>query len=169
MIGSGAEREILLALAVVGLVASLVVIPIGLPGIWFQIGILTIATALDEVAWWLLAFLLALALAAELVEWVILKRTSARYGASNKAFWGAVLGGLAGVLIGIPIPVVGSLLAGLLGTFLGAILVSLWETRRFKTAGRAAWGAVLGRGLAAAFKTAVGVALLVLGGAGLVL
>jgi hypothetical protein len=164
---NGAERELLLALAILGLFASLVVIPIGLPGMWFMIGILTIGTALDEVAWWLLLFLIGLAIAAEFVEWVIVKKTSARYGASNKAFWGAVVGGVVGVLIGLPIPVVGPLLAGLIGTFLGAIAVALWETRRLGSASRAAWGAVLGRGFAAAFKTAAGVAILVLGAAAL--
>jgi len=161
---TGPHGEVLLALAIVGMLASLVVIPLGLPGTWFMIGILTLATALGEVAWWTLAFLILVAIVAELVEWVIVKKTSARFGASNKAFWGAIAGGLLGVLVGLPIPVVGSLLAGLIGTFLGAVAVALWETRRFRTAGRAAWGAVVGRAFAAAFKTAAGVVVLVIGG-----
>lgn len=165
----GADREIVLALGVVIMIGALFVIPLGFPGIWIMIGILVIGTALDEVAWWLLLFLVLVGIAAELVEWVIVKQTSARYGASNKAFWGAIAGGLIGVLIGLPIPVVGPLVAGLLGTFLGAAIVAWWQTRRLRTASRAAWGAVLGRAFAAAFKTAAGIVILVLGAASLIL
>jgi uncharacterized protein YqgC (DUF456 family) len=159
----GTDREVLLALAIVVMIAALIVIPLGFPGIWIMIGILVIGTAFDEVAWWTLLFLVQVALAAELVEWVIVKKTSARYGASNRAFWGAIAGGLIGVLI----PVVGALIAGLVGTFVGAALVAWWETRRLKMAGRAAWGAVVGRAFAAAFKTAAGIVILVLGAAAL--
>lgn len=166
---AGAERELLLAAGVLVMVASLFVIPLGFPGLWIMIGVLTLATAFGEVAWWTLLFLIGVGVLAEFAEWVIVKRTSARYGASNKAFWGAIAGGLIGVLIGVPVPVVGSLIAGLLGTFAGAALVAYWESRRLGRAGRAAWGAVLGRALAAAFKTAAGVVILVLGGAALLL
>lgn len=166
---SGAEREILLAFAIVVMAAGLLVIPLGFPGTWIMIGVLTVATALDEVAWYVLIVLVLLAVAAEFVEWVIVKRTSARYGASNRAFWGAILGGLVGVVIGIPVPVVGPLIAGLLGTFAGAVVVAWWESRQLRTASRAAWGAVVGRAFAAAFKTAVGIAILVVGGAALLL
>ena len=162
------DRELLLALAIVVMVGSLFVIPLGFPGLWIMIAVLVVATAFGEVAWWMLLFLVLLGVGAELVEWVILKKTSARYGASNKAFWGAVAGGLIGVLIGMPIPVVGALIAGLIGTFAGAAAVALWETRKLRAAGRAAWGAVLGRAFAAAFKTAAGVAILVLGAAALI-
>jgi uncharacterized protein YqgC (DUF456 family) len=164
----GTDREVLLALAIVVMIAALLVIPLGFPGIWIMIGILVIGTAFDEVAWWTLLFLVQVALAAEFVEWVIVKKTSARYGASNRAFWGAIAGGLIGVLIGLPIPVVGALIAGLVGTFVGAALVAWWETRRLKMAGRAAWGAVVGRAFAAAFKTAAGIVILVLGAAALI-
>jgi uncharacterized protein YqgC (DUF456 family) len=167
-VSSGADRELLLALAIVIMIAALLVIPLGFPGIWIMIGVIVIGTALDEVAWWTLLFLTQVGLAAELVEWVIVKKTSARFGASNKAFWGAIVGGLIGVLIGLPIPVVGALVAGLLGTFVGAAIVAWWETRRLKTAGRIAWGAVVGRAFAAAFKTAAGIVILVLGAAALI-
>ena len=166
---TGAERELLLAAAVIVMAGGLLVVPLGLPGLWIMVAVLAAAAFLGEVAWWTVLALAGLAALAEIAEWVIVKRTSARYGASNKAFWGAILGGIVGMLIGAPIPVVGSLVAGVAGTFLGAAAVAWWESRRFGTAGRAAWGAVVGRGLAAAFKTAAGVAILVLGGAALLL
>lgn len=163
------DTTTLLYLALFLMLAALFLVPLGLPGIWIMIGILTVATAYGEVAPWLLLFLVAAGAAAEAVEWVILKRTSARWGASRTAFWGAVAGGLIGVLIGVPIPVLGSLVAGLLGTFAGAAAVALAETRRFRDAGRVAWGALLGRVFAAAFKTAVAIGILVLGAAALLL
>ena len=94
-----------------------------------------------------------------------MKRTTARFGASRRAYWGAIAGGLVGTVVGVPVAVVGALLGGLVGTFAGAALVGLAETRRAGAAGRGAWGALLGRALAAGLKTAVGVAILVLGGA----
>jgi uncharacterized protein YqgC (DUF456 family) len=95
------------------------------------------------------------------------RRISARYGGSGRAFWGAILGGLVGAAIGTPVPVVGTLVAGVLGTFVGAATASLWETRHAPTAARVGWGAVLGRAASAALKISVGVVVLVVGGAAL--
>ena len=163
--------EGLLAFAVLGMVIALVVIPLGLPGLWIMIGILTAAVVGNEVSPWILGFLVVVAVLAELAEWAIVARTSARWGGSRKAFWGAIAGGILGILVGLPIPlpVLGPLLAGLLGTFAGAAIVTLWETRALRSAGRVGCGAVLGRAFAAAAKTAAGVVILVVGGAALIL
>ena len=163
--------EGLLALAVVGMVVALVVIPLGLPGLWIMIGILAAATFADEVSPIVLILLVVIALLAELAEWMIVARTSARWGGSRKAFWGAIAGGLMGILVGLPVPlpILGPLAAGLLGTFAGAAAVTLWETRALRSAGRVGCGAVLGRAFAAAAKTAAGVVILVVGTAALIL
>ena len=163
--------EGLLALAIVGMIVALVVIPLGLPGLWIMIGILAVATWANEVSPWILALLVVVALLAELAEWAIVARTSARWGGSRKAFWGAIAGGLVGILVGLPIPlpILGPLAAGLLGTFAGAAAVTLWETRALRSAGRVGCGAVLGRAFAAATKTAAGVMILVTGAAALIL
>ncbi|HJR52343.1 MAG TPA: DUF456 family protein [Gemmatimonadota bacterium] len=163
--------EGLLALAIVGLIVALVVIPLGLPGLWIMIGILAAATWANEVSPWILMLLVVIALLAELAEWAIVARTSARWGGSRKAFWGAIAGGLLGILVGLPIPlpILGPLVAGLLGTFAGAAAVTLWETRALRSAGRVGCGAVLGRAFAAATKTAAGVVILVTGVAALLL
>ena len=163
--------EGLLALAIVGMIVALVVIPLGLPGLWIMIGILTLAAVADEVSPIILILLVVVALLAELAEWAIVARTSARLGGSRKAFWGAIAGGILGILLGLPIPlpILGPLLAGLLGTFAGAAIVTLWETRALRSAGRVGCGAVLGRAFAAAAKTAAGVVILVVGGAALIL
>jgi len=159
--------DLLAVAAVVAMAAALLLVPLGLPGVWVMIGILTVATALDEVAPALLLVLVAAAVAAEFAEYVIVERSSARYGASRRAYWGAIAGGLVGTFVGFPVPLLGPLLGGVAGTFLGAAAVGLAETRRARAAGRGAWGTVVGRALAAALKTGVGFAILVLGGAAL--
>ena len=166
-----AGPEGLLALAVVIMVVALLLIPLGLPGLWVMIGVLTLAVAGNEVSPWILLVLIVVAVLAELAEWAIVARTSARWGGSRKAFWGAIAGGLAGILLGLPVPlpILGPLLAGLLGTFAGAAAVTLWETRAMRSAGRVGCGAVLGRAFAAAAKTAAGVVILVAGAAALIL
>ena len=163
--------EGLLALAIVGMIVALVLIPLGLPGLWIMIGILAVATFADEVSPIILVLLVVVALLAELAEWAIVARTSARWGGSRKAFWGAIAGGLVGILVGLPVPlpILGPLIAGLLGTFVGAAAVTLWETRALRSAGRVGCGAVLGRAFAAATKTAAGVVILVTGVAALIL
>jgi hypothetical protein len=166
-----AGTEGLLALAVIAMVVALLVIPLGIPGLWIMIGILAIAVVGDEVSPWILLFLVPVAVLAELAEWAIVAQTSARWGGSRKAFWGAIAGGIAGILVGLPIPlpILGPLVAGLLGTFAGAAVVTLWETRTLRSAGRVGCGAVLGRAFAAAAKTAAGVVILVVGAAALIL
>lgn len=156
--------------AVVSLIAMglcLLVVPLGLPGVWLMLAVLAVGTFLGEVGPWLFVVLVALAGLAELAEFLLVKRLSARYGGSNRAFWGAILGGLVGAVVGTPLPLVGSLVGVFLGSFAGAVAVALWETRRLRDSARVGWGAVLGRAGAAAFKTAVGLAILIAGGVAL--
>ncbi len=152
-----------ITLTILAMAACLLLVPLGLPGVWIMIGILTIATALDEVAWWVLLGLVGLAALAELAEYALVKRTAERYGGSRKAFWGAIAGGFIGVVVGLPVAVIGPLVAGMIGTFLGAAAVALWETRELRAARRIGWGALVGRILAAGLKTAAGLAILLIG------
>ncbi|MEW6684105.1 MAG: DUF456 domain-containing protein [Nitrospirota bacterium] len=71
-----------------------------------------------------------------------------RVGASNRAIWGAVLGGLVGVIFGLP--------GLLLGPFVGAVAGELSAQRDLKAAGRAGLGASIGLALGAAAKLALG-------------
>ena len=157
----------LLAIAV--LVAALVLIPLGLPGTWVQVLVLAAATFFDRYSANLLLGIIVLAILGEAAEYVLVKRLSARYGGSRKAFWGALVGGMIGVMIGVPIPVIGSVIAGIAGSFLGAAAVAYWETRHLGTAGRVGWGVILGRVFAAGAKLGVGVCIVVAGAAGLLL
>jgi len=156
-------RVLLIAAALAFMAGALLLIPLGVPGLWIMIGVLAIAALLGEVSWALIAALVLLAAVAELLEFLVVKRFSRRYGGSNRAFWGAILGGFAGVFVGVPVPILGPVIAGVLGSFLGAAIVALWETRRPGHAARVGWGVVLGRACAAAVKTAAGVAILAAG------
>lgn len=145
----------------------LLLVPLGLPGTWLMLSVVAVGAVLGAVALETLGALALLVAAAELAEWLLVKVFSARYGGSNRAFWGAIAGGLAGVLVGMPVPVLGALLAGVLGTFLGAATATWLETRAFQSAARVGWGAVLGRAFSAAVKTAAGIIVLVVGGGAL--
>lgn len=151
------------------LAASIILIPLGLPGLWIMVAAVLAGVLLGEVSVPVLLVCLGAAIAAELLEWLLVRRLSLRYGGSRTAFWGAIAGGLGGMLVGMPVPIVGPVLAGLLGTFVGAAAVTFWETREPGRAGRVGWGATLGRAAAAAVKTGAGVLILALGGAALLL
>lgn len=147
------------------MVLALFVIPLGWPGLWIMVAIVGIGGLMGELGLSVVALAVALAAVAELLEFVIVKRMSARYGGSSRAFWGAVLGGTAGVIIGMPVPVLGPVLAGIVGSFLGAGIAALLESRDLGTAARVGYGVILARMLAAVVKVAAAIVILVTGGA----
>lgn len=59
-----------------------------------------------------------------------------KYGGSDGAIWGALLGGLVGLFIPFPF--------GLLGPFVGALIAELIAKKELPDALRAAWGTLLG-------------------------
>lgn len=150
-------------LGILIMIPALFIIPLGLPGLWIMVAVLAAGALAGEVGLAPLATAVALAVAAELAEFLFVKLMSDRYGGSRGAFWGALVGGLVGVIVGAPIPVIGSVVAGILGTFLGAAAVTLWEQRNLPSAARVGWGVVLGRIFAITAKMAVGVVVLVTG------
>ena len=150
-------------LAVLAMVAALFATPLGAPGNWIMVAVLAAGTWFGRVGWPVLAAVVLIAGAAEVVEFMLVRRLSLQYGGSRRAFWGSIAGGIVGVLLGAPIPVIGSIVAGFLGSFLGAALVTIGESRNLEQARRVGWGVLLGRMWAAAAKTAAGVVILVLG------
>jgi uncharacterized protein YqgC (DUF456 family) len=154
-------------LGIVVMVLALVVIPLGLPGLWIMVGVAAIGAIVGEIGLLALLGCVLLAVAAELLEFYLVRRLTLQYGGSRKAFWGALGGGFVGVLVGAPIPIIGSVIAGMLGAFAGAAVVTYAETRQFDSAQRVGWGALLGRMLTAVAKTAAGIAILVIAAAAL--
>ena len=158
-------------LAVIGiiiLVLGLISIPLGLPGLWIMIGVVGVGAIMGEIGLGVVIITVLLAVIAEVIEFFIVRKMTAQYGGSRKAFWGALAGGFAGVLVGAPVPIIGSVIMGMIGSFVGAGLVTYAETKKLGSAQRVGWGAVMGRMISAVTKTAAGVAILVLTAAALI-
>ena len=154
-------------LGIAVLVLGLLSIPLGLPGLWIMIGVAAVAAITGEIGTVTLLACVLLAIIAELIEFLLVRKLTKQYGGSKKAFWGAIGGGFVGVLIGAPIPIIGSVIMGMIGAFAGAAIVTFAETKQMGAAHRVGWGAVLGRMFTTVAKTAAGVAILVLAAAGL--
>ena len=109
----------MLAAAVAAMVFALFLTPLGAPGNWIMIAILAAGAWYDRVSWPVLVVCIVIALVAEVLEFLLVKRMSDRYGGSRKAFWGAIAGGIVGVVVGMPVPIIGSIIAGFAGSFAG--------------------------------------------------
>jgi uncharacterized protein len=153
-----------LVLLLICCLAGLILIPLGLPGLWVMLlGLIGYGALTDfrTVGLGMLALAFALAFLGEIVEaWVGFKYAR-KYGGSRRAGWGAVIGGLVGAFAGIPIPVIGSVIGSFLGSFAGAAIFEF--TRSPETAAGAGWGALVGRVVATALKTALGFVIALLG------
>ena len=155
----------MLAILALLFVACLFLVPIGLPGTWLMLAIAfgydLLAEGGDPIGIWNIAGATLLALGAEIVEFTLAGRYTRRYGGSRRAGWGAILGGIAGAMIGLPIPIVGPMIGAFLGAFAGALLLEYLGARDAKAATRVAWGALVGRVVAAAMKVGVGLVMAV--------
>ncbi|HMH82336.1 MAG TPA: DUF456 domain-containing protein [Gemmatimonadales bacterium] len=141
-------------------VAGLLLIPLGLPGLWVMVGGLLgygWLTQFRSVSVAMIVVVVALAFIGEIVESWLGFRFARRYGGSGRAGWGALIGGLIGAVVGVPVPVVGSVIGAFVGSFGGAALLEYGQSRRADVAVGAGWGAVVGRAAAAAAKIALGV------------
>ena len=123
-------------LALVAMVFRLFRNPLGLPGQWIMLAILAVGALSGALGWGLVILLALVAAFAELLEFIAVKRMSARYGGTRKAFWGALAGGLIGAVVGAPVPIIGSLVAGLFGTFAGAAFVTWLDVKDLGPAAR---------------------------------
>ena len=147
-------------------VIGLVLVPLGLPGLWVMvIGVIGYGWLTDfrTVGAATIAVVLALAFLGEIIEMWVGFRLTKRYGGSNRAGWGALIGGIIGAVIGVPVPIIGSVIGAFVGSFAGAMLFEYTLSATTSTAVRAGWGAVLGRAAAAAVKIALGLVIAVIG------
>lgn len=160
--------SILLSIGIVlAMLACVLLIPLGLPGLWL-IAAGTLVLALFDGIGWGVAITVAIATAvAELAEFVVLGRFGKAFGGSRRAFWGAVVGGMAGLFVGTPIPVVGSIVTAFVGSFLGAGIVTFIETGSVDRSARVGWGVLLARTVAVGLKVAVSMAVIAVVGVAL--
>ena len=150
-------------LIVAGLI-GLVLIPLGLPGLWvILLGIIGYGwlTDFQTLSAGFLILAVVLALLGEVLESWIGFRFARKYGGSSRAGWGALVGGLIGAIVGVPVPILGSVVGGFVGAFVGAAVFEYTRVRRLEGSAKAGWGAVLGRAAAAAVKMGLGVVLVV--------
>lgn len=155
----------LVLLFVLGII-GLVLIPLGLPGLWVMVaGVLLYAwlTGFATIGPATIIAVLAIAFVGEIVESWLGFRFARRYGGSSRSGWGALVGGIVGAIIGVPVAIVGSVIGAFVGAFVGAALFEYSASRSMGVAGRAGWGAVVGRAAAAAAKIALGIVILTLG------
>ncbi len=152
---------LLLALVLFG---ALLLIPLGLPGLWVMIVVAFLynfVTGTEVIGTFTILGTTVLAAIAEYFEFVLAGRYARKYGGSRRAGWGAMLGGLVGAFVGIPVPIVGPMLGAFAGAFGGALLAELTVKADPGAATRVATGALLGRIAAVAIKSAIGCVILV--------
>ena len=153
----------LLLLAIV-LIASLIMIPFGLPGLWVMLGAAVIYAYTGggaAISTTTLVLVGLVAVIAEVVEYVLSARYVRIYGGSRRGAWGAIIGGTIGAIMGVPIPIIGSLIGAFAGSFIGALIAELGAGAAKRDASRAAFGALVGRAVAAALKVAIGLGIAV--------
>ena len=158
---SHALEGALLALCCLG---GLVLVPLGLPGLWVMVlGVIGYGwlTSFHTVGVASIVIVVSLALLGEVLEAWLGFGVARRYGGSSRAGWGALIGGLVGAVVGVPVPIIGSVIGAFAGSFAGAAVFEYSFSRAPDTAVRAGWGAVLGRAAAAATKIALGVVIAV--------
>lgn len=147
------------------LVLGLLLVPLGLPGLWVMLGaaiVYWIIVPMGGVGLTVLLVAGALVVLAEVLEFTIAGRYARKYGGSRRAAWGAIVGGVVGAIVGVPVPVVGSLVGAFAGAFAGALVAEFTVPRERRAAPtRVATGAVIGRAVAAAIKSLLAVIVMV--------
>lgn len=101
-----------------------------------------------------------LCLAGEVFDYVFIYLGAKIGGASKKAAWGAIVGGLIGAAVSLVSYGVGLIPLTLVGIFLGAFFVELNEKKDIFKALKAGLGSLVGRFSAVLFKALLGVIML---------
>jgi uncharacterized protein YqgC (DUF456 family) len=153
--------ELLLLAAV--LLLAFVMIPFGLPGLWIMVGAALAYQLLvpGTISMVTLVGTALLALVAEILEFTLAGRYARKYGGSRRAAWGAIIGSIIGAIVGVPIPILGSIVGGFVGAFIGAFIAERSRGTELGGSSRVATGALIGRVVAAAMKTGIGVVIAV--------
>jgi uncharacterized protein YqgC (DUF456 family) len=142
---------------------------LGLPGLWLMvIGHVAFgfATGWDHyVGWPSFVALLAIALLAEIVEFIAGAAGSAKAGGTKRGMIGAILGGLVGGIVGsifIPVPVLGTIIGAVAGSFAGAVAIERLILADTDRAIRVGVGAAKGRLLGIVSKSVFGALMIVI-------
>src|SRR5687768_14776077 len=148
--------EILILAAI--LILSLFIIPLGLPGTWVMVaaGVGYSILVPNSIGMFALIGTTIVAVVAEIFEFTLAGKYARKYGGSRRAGWGAIIGGTVGAIVGVPVPLIGPIIGAFAGSFLGALVAEFSRGTNVDAATRVAWGALVGRAVAAALKVAAG-------------
>ncbi len=141
------------------LVGSMVLIVLGLPGLWIMIAsAITYNIVVPErpMSWVSVAGIVVLGVVAEVLDFSLAGKYARKYGGSRKAAWGAIIGGMIGAFIGVPVPIVGPVIGALIGSFAGALVGELRHSGDTGAATKVATGALIGRVLGTVIKVGLG-------------
>ena len=141
---------------------SLILIVLGLPGLWIMVASAVAYNMLvpgDPIGWFTLIAVTVLGVIAEVLEFTLSGQYARKYGGSRRAGWGAIIGGIVGAIVGVPVPIVGPVIGAFAGSFIGALAAELTAGSSAGAAGRVAWGALIGRAVSTALKIAIGFAI----------
>jgi uncharacterized protein len=148
------------------LCAASLLVYLGLGGNFVLVGLAlvhAVVTGFDPIGWPLLLTLLGIALAGELIEFLLGTFYVVRKGAGGGAVAGGFVGGLVGAVAGQAVlPVVGALVGSFAGAFVGAVLGEWRRQRRLAPSLRVGAQAFLGRILAMLAKHALGLVMVLL-------
>lgn len=134
-------------LVIGGLVGTIIPALPGVPMVFAGLFLAAFATDFEPAGTGTLAVLGVLTALAWLIDFLAAALGAKRLGASQRAFWGAMIGAIVGMFFG---------LAGiLLGPFIGAVAAELGGGRNMTEASRAGLGAWIGTAIGTAAKLAI--------------
>ena len=129
---------------------------------WKSLDLYNVLLPAGGIGWVTLGGCGVLVVVAEVLEFTVGSRYTRKYGGSKRAGWGSILGGIAGAIVGVPVPVIGSVIGAFVGAFIGALVGEFTLPRESRgDLTKVATGALVGRAVAAALKTGIGVVIMV--------
>jgi uncharacterized protein YqgC (DUF456 family) len=151
---------------VLGLALGLIVIPIGFAGTFIIVVDALIYAWIDRfetLTGPFIGILAAIALAAELVEFLLGAVAAKRYGSSWWGIAGSIVGGIMGAVWGTAVsPIAGTIFGAFLGAFLGAFFLEYLHLRDSTKALNAGWGAFVGTAAGRILKFVAAIAMIVM-------
>ncbi len=144
--------------------AGLVSLIFGLPGTFIILGASVLYGwygGFSEITVRVIILLVVLALAGELIEFLLGILGSKKYESSNRAIVGSIIFGIIGAVMGAPFFFgIGAVIGAFAGAFAGAILMELSQGKKMDEAIKSGWGAFLGRVAGTISKGALGIAMI---------
>lgn len=155
---------VVLALYILISLAGLISLIFGLPGTFFILGASVLYGwygGFSDITVRVIIILVVLALAGELIEFLLGILGSKKYESSNRAIVGSIIFGIIGAVMGAPFFFgIGAVIGAFAGAFAGAILMELSQGKKMDEAIKSGWGAFIGRVAGTISKGAVGIAMI---------